>query len=171
LGRITEDKGFVPARSRVGETVYAYEYGLSHTILQLCEKIHKGLKREFRDNADYVMVSGILRYIYGDSSGLLYNTSQLQRAVPGLDMDKDPTEKQATGITRTVRMIEETLRKRFGDEYKRAILLLSLVHTVDTGKGAEAAYIPEEVKKLADRYDITMGADNGEENDRTAGRI
>ena len=35
LGRITEDEGFIPARSRVGETVYAYEYGLSHAILQI----------------------------------------------------------------------------------------------------------------------------------------
>jgi hypothetical protein len=76
-------------------------------------------------------------------------------------MDKQPTEKQATGISRTVRMIEETLRKWFGDEYERAILLLSLVHTVDTGKGAEAAYIPEEVRELANRYDIIMGANDG----------
>ena len=108
------------------------------------------------------MVSGILTYLYGESSGLLYRTSKLHTSIPGLDLDRKPTEKQETGITRTVRMIETTLRKRFGYEYERAIMLLSLVHAVDAGNGAKAAYIPEEVRELASRYEIGLN------NPRTA---
>jgi hypothetical protein len=58
LGRITEEEGFVPAKGKMDEGVYVHEFGLSETIVRLCPKIHAGLKREFRANADTVMVSG-----------------------------------------------------------------------------------------------------------------
>jgi hypothetical protein len=156
LGRITEEEGFVPAKGKMTEGVRVYEFGLSEAILQLCPKIRAGLKREFRANADYVFVMGALVAMRGEARREFYETSQLSVRFPGLDPDKEPTDKQRTGIERTARMIGDTLKRHFGGDFGSALSLLPLIFKAAIGKESRIAHVPESIRLFVEKHGIDM---------------
>jgi hypothetical protein len=154
LGRITEEEGFIPGKSKSTGDVYAFEFGLSETIVRLCAKIHAGLKREFRANADYVFVCGAILFMHGEIRREFYESSVLSLRFPGLDPEKRPTKTQHVGTERTQRMIEDTLKKNFCNDYAEALALLPLIHAVSLAGEFRAAKIPEGVSAFCAKHGL-----------------
>jgi hypothetical protein len=154
LGRITEADGFIQAKGKLSDNISVYEFGLSHSIMQICMPIHAGLRREFKTNANFVMVSGVLLFMYGLSRKELYEASWLSIRFPGIDMRKSPTAKQQVGIERTFRMIADKWHHHFASEHETARVLLSLVRKVTMNKESKLASIDESIIALADKYGI-----------------
>ncbi|MDR3280965.1 MAG: hypothetical protein LBT23_10665 [Synergistaceae bacterium] len=156
LGRVTEKEGFIPAKGKLAEDVFVCEYGLSKTITLLCARIHAGLKREFRANADYVLASGALFAMHGARRAEFYEASWLSRKFPGLDLNKPPTDKQAFGAERTCRMIQDTLKKRFGTDYGEALALLPLVRKVYAGSESRLAVIGGGIAQFIEKHGLNL---------------
>jgi len=156
LGRITEADGFIPAKRKLFDTPNVYEYGLSTVILHLCKQIRSGLKREFRANADLVMASGILMFMYGAICPAFYETCSLSLALPGLDWTKPLTDKQRLGAERTQRMIADKMKVHFGDDLQEAIMLLPLIRKVCMAGDEALAFVPLEVTAFCDKYKLTF---------------
>jgi hypothetical protein len=157
MGRITEKEGFIPAKGKMSGGIRVYEFGLSYTIMRLCPKIHAGLRREFRANADYVTVAGALIVMHGSTRREFYEASWLSERFPGLDMGKAATEKQQTGIERVSRMIADTLKRHFGDDLETALAILPLVRKARMGKETQLAETGESIILFAGRYGIDFG--------------
>lgn len=130
IGRITQEDGLIPARDKVTGEVCVYEYGLCMAILDTCDAIASGFRREFRDAADFVLVSSILWEINGKCDNDTYGGSYLSVKYPGINIDKIPTDKQKTGIERGKRMIADVISKRFGDDLPEARERLSKIYMV-----------------------------------------
>ena len=156
LGRITEENGFIPAKRKLSEPVHVYEYGLSETILLLCDDIRRGLRREFGAKGDYVMTGGLLLFIYGEVHPVFFESLWLSTHMTELCMENEPTLKQRVGMERVLRMITDRLQKHFGDEYDRAISLLPLVKVVCMGNDKNMAVIPKEVKDFCGQHGLDM---------------
>jgi hypothetical protein len=159
LGRITEAEGFIPAKKKLPEDIRVYEYGLSETIISLCAKIFTGLKREFRANADFVAVGGVLLFMHDDIRQAFYESSWLSVRFPGLDMDRRPTGKQRIGMVRTQRMVEDVLTNHFGEGYGTAVCLLPLVRAACTSGEKAVAAIPQDVSIFMKKYNLNFKED------------
>ena len=120
IGRITEQDGLIPSKDKISSDILVYEYGLSCTILQLCENIHKGFKRTSPKNADHIMVSSILNVIYGSSNNIVFNRNYLSVLFPSLNFDKKVSDHVLTNINRGTAMINDYLNKLM-DENQAAI--------------------------------------------------
>src|SRR5665647_2072924 len=72
LGRITEEDGLIPPKDKVAGTVSVLEYGLSSLIFSICSDIHKGFRKTFTKNGDFVVVAAILTFIYGKYNDSLF---------------------------------------------------------------------------------------------------
>jgi len=151
LGRITEE-GFIPAKRKLSGPVYVYEYGLSETILMLCANFHKGLSREFRAWADFVMAGGALLFMHGEIRREFYNASWLSIRLIGFNIMKSPTEKQQAGMEHVKRMITDTLKGYFGEAYQHAIALLPLVKVVRMGDEIAIAASSDGVNDFLERH-------------------
>jgi len=156
LGRITEEDGLIPAKRKLGEPVYVFEYGLSETILSLCSRVRTGFGREFRDNADFVMAGGALLFMLGEIRQEHYEASWLSVRLPGLDMRKAPTEKQRVGMERAQRMIADKFGSYFGADCQSAISLLPLVKAVRMGNESIIAVAPGGVSDLTERHGLSF---------------
>jgi len=154
LGRVTEAEGLIPAKRKLSDPVHVFEYGLSVTILSLSGNIHTGLAREFRGAADFVMAGGALLLMSGDIRQEHYESSWLSVRLPGLNMRKAPTDKQRVGMERAQRMIADSLKKHFGDEYAPAVALLPLVKAVRMGNEAVIAGMPDGIKEFLERHGL-----------------
>jgi hypothetical protein len=115
LGRITEQDGLIPPKDKVSSEICVYEFGLCCTILQLCNKIHKGFIKTSPKNADYIMVSSILNVIYGMSNCVVFNRNYLSILFPSLDVNKTNSESVTTDIIRGIAMINDSLNKLMGE--------------------------------------------------------
>lgn len=154
IGRITEEDGLIPAKRKLSEPVHVFEYGLSESILSMCANIHSGLSREFRANADVVMAGGALLFMFGEIRQEHYEASWLAVRLPDLDMRKEPTEKQRVGMERAQRMISDTLKKRFAEDWRLAVALLPLVKAVRMGAEIVIAAMPNGTKSFAERHGL-----------------
>ncbi|MDR0324432.1 MAG: hypothetical protein LBI12_08320 [Treponema sp.] len=157
IGRITEEKGLIPARGKISDDIEAYEYGLSFTVYKLCTKVHSGLRREFGANADKVLVSGLLAAIHGLACAELYETSWLVLHFPEIDFKKTLTDKQGTGAERTARMAHDLLRLRFGEDCNPALLLLPTIRIVCQGKERRLCRIPEGTRAFLEKHSLDLG--------------
>lgn len=62
-GRITQEDGFIPVKSRIQDTPQAFEIGLSYTFLSLSELIFNALKKSYRKYAALIFCCSLLSYI------------------------------------------------------------------------------------------------------------
>jgi len=154
IGRITEEDGLIPARDKVTDEVVVYEFGLCMTLLAICNDIAKGLKREFRDAADRILVIGLLSAAYGNSSQETYEWSYLSVKFPGYDMAKTLTDKQRIGAERCCRMASDAMLRRFGDDVAMVAAMLSRVCKININGRFYSAVISEKTKELLAKYKI-----------------
>jgi hypothetical protein len=154
IGRITREDGLIPARDKVSGDIIVFEYGLSMTAFALCKNIYYAFRREFKGNAGFVMVSGILSAIYGHCSQELYEQSCLSLEFPALNMGKVPTEKQKLGIERGRRMVLDILKKTFGDDMEAAFWHLAHVYKVKVNNRFYMSKISPAVRELVQKHGI-----------------
>lgn len=156
IGRITKEDGLIPAKDKVSGDIIVFEYGLSMTAFALCKNVYSSFRREFKGNAGFVMVAGILLAIYGHCSQELFEQSCLSLEFPSLDMDKAPTEKQKTGIERGRRMVLDILKKTFGDDMEAALRHLVHIYKVKVNNRFYMSKISHAAKVLIQKYGIEV---------------
>lgn len=153
IGRITKEDGLISARDKISGDITVFEYGLSMTAFVLCKNIYSAFRREFKENAGFVMVSSILSAIYGHCSQELYEQSCLYLEFPSLNMDKVPTEKQKLGIERGRRMVLDVLKKTFGDDMETAFWHLARVYKVKINNRFYVSKILPAARELIQKYE------------------
>lgn len=154
LGRITEKDGLIPPKEKVAGIVSVLEYGLSTLVLYICENIHKGLRRTFVKNGDFVMVASILSFIYGEYNDCIYLYSHLSVTFPGLDFKTQPTQAQVSGIERGLRMINDTMIRTFGDDLQDVILHFGHLYKVNINDKFYLSEESAEIKHLKQKFNI-----------------
>jgi hypothetical protein len=147
IGRITEEDGLIPTRDKVMGEVIVYEYGLSTVLLNMCSDIHKGLKREFRDASDWILVMGMLSAAFADRSQEAYDWSFLSVKFPGMNMQKVPTAKQSTAIERCERMVIDVMKKTFGEDFEIAKTRLTRISMVKVNEKYYCSQVSENTKE------------------------
>jgi len=157
LGRITQEEGFIPAKRKLEDTIYVFEYGLSAAILQLCKNIREGLKKEFGVNSDYVFTRGLMIAMPGGGGKMFYEASWLSQTLPKCNFEKEPSQKEQAGIERVKKMITYTLEKHFGiDGYEMALNVLPLIKMVRMGKEEKLAHYCEEIASFLECHNIEI---------------
>ena len=161
LGRITEADGFVPSKNKsvFKPPFRSLEYGLSSLIFSLCTNIHKGFRRTFVVNGDFMMAASILNYIYGCFSEELFRHSWLSFRFPGLSFPDPITSQQETGIQRGTRMITEILTKKFGEDLPKVKASFSLVTLISSGPSLCCCELPDSVNSWIEQYSLSWRAD------------
>lgn len=155
LGRITEKDGLIPPRDKVSGDVLVYEYGLTATILSLCAKIHTGLCRNFKRNADFIMSAAVLTIIYGDYNQMLFEHSFLSVIYSDVSLTGQPTDKQYAAIKRTILMIQDTLHSFFGEDLPLIMNTFPYVHKIKINQRFYTEKLSDPVMLLKDKYHIT----------------
>lgn len=156
LGRITEEDGLIPPKDKVEDTVTVLEYGLSALILPVCSNIHKGLRRTFAKNGDFVMTAAVLSFIYTKYSNSLFRYSYLSVRFPGLDFKTLPTEEQISGIDRGSRMIRDTMLHVFKEDLQDIVLHFSHLYKVNVNDKLYTTEESDELKGLKQKYKIVL---------------
>jgi hypothetical protein len=156
LGRITEDKGLIPVKDKVSDTIRVMEYGVSSLLLIVCSNVHKGLRRTFTKNGDFVMIASVLRFIYGEYSEILYHQSFLSTRFPNLDFQSPLTEAQIYGIDRGFRMIKDTIQRVFGDDLQDILIHFGHLYKVNVNGKLYLSEETDEIKKYRQKYKIEL---------------
>ena len=154
LGRITEKDGLIPSKEKVTDTVITYEFGFSFAIISSTQKIHTGLRKTFVKYGDFIYSAAILTYIYGYYNTELFGLSYLRFHFPELDFPDKITEAQASGIDRGYRMINDTMKKHFGDDLSLAKAYLSSINLIRINGKLYCSSISGTVKDLSVRYHL-----------------
>ena len=161
IGRITKEEGLIPAREKVKGTVQVFEFGLSMLILSLCQKIYSGFKRTFKDNADYIMVAGILSLIHGRYDNSCYEQSYLSVIFGDINFKKKPTQKQAFAIERGERMLTDTLSSYFKEDLSAVLFHFKYFYKVKINGKFYVSQEPSAVLELRAKYNIDWGKYDG----------
>jgi len=130
LGRITKKDGLIPPKDKVSGDVLVFEYGLSTLLLQIGKNIHSGLRRNFKQHADFIMSAAILSILYGRYDKEHFLQSALFIRYPLLDFEKKPTAKQELAISRSILMLTDSLTKRFQGDSQQITALCQQVYLV-----------------------------------------
>ena len=109
----------IPRAYKFPKDIRSYEYGLSSLTLTVCSNIHKGLRRSFVVNGDFIMAASTLSYLYGFYSDELFRHSWLSLHFPQLQFPDTLTPQQKSGIERATSMITDTMARKFGDDLTR----------------------------------------------------
>lgn len=116
LGRITEEDGFTPVKSRIQDIPQAFEIGLSYTFLSLSGLILNALKRSYRKYGTLILCCSILSYIHGLHSRELFLNSYLHIRFPDIEYPDVFSRSQLVGIERGIRMLEDSIPEQLGDD-------------------------------------------------------
>lgn len=116
LGRITEEEGFVPVKSKIQDVPQAFEIGLSYTFLSVSRHIVDALRKSYRKYGTLVLCCSILSFIHGMHSRELFMSSYLHIRFPDIEYPDVFSRSQLVGIERGIRMLEDSIPKRFGDD-------------------------------------------------------
>ena len=154
LGRITEEDGFIPAKSKLINVPEVFEIGLSYAVVSASGQIHLGLRRSFPKYGDVVYSCSVLSYIYGEYSPELFAHSYLCILFPDIPFPDSFTKAQLTGIGRGRRMLEEHLGKVFGKDISRIRSLFPDVRLLRVNGRYYLSKLPEEVALLSEKHSI-----------------
>ncbi|MFI3173499.1 MAG: hypothetical protein R3Y58_14185 [Eubacteriales bacterium] len=130
LGRITQEDGLIPSRSKDVLSPASFELGMSYVILQSTQDILLGLQHSFSKNGTYIYVCSVLNVIYQCYSHELYQHSYLHLAFANLTIPHHFPKNIQTAITRGTRMIQDKLHSKFGDDFPLVKVYLQQIHLV-----------------------------------------
>jgi len=156
IGRITQEEGLILARDKVAGDVCVYEYGLCMTVLNICDNLVTGFRREFRSATDFVLVSSILWETSGKCDRETFEGSYLSIKYPEVNICKEPTDKQRTGIERGRRMVADMMSRRFGEELPEARERLSKIYMVKINSRFYRSKISVEANKWLKKHTIEL---------------
>ena len=154
LGRITEEDGFIPVKNKLKSVPEVFEIGLSYTVVSASGQIHLGLCRSFPKYGDVIYSCSVLSYIYGEYSPELFGHSYLCILFPDISFPDGFTKAQLTGIERGMRMLEEHLGKRFGEDVSRIRSLFPDVRLLRINGQYYLSRLPDSVALLSEKYSI-----------------
>lgn len=154
LGRITQKDGLIPPKDKVRAVPIVLEYGLAAAILPYSHNIYSGFKRSFKNNAPYVMVASILTLLHGSFDETVYGASCLSLIFPGLDMGRIPTKTQSVAIRRGGAMLQDVLKREWGEDYPTIFLYFPFVHMAVINGKQYLSSEPGMVKELRGKYEI-----------------
>lgn len=154
LGRITEKEGLIPPKNKVTGSVLSFEFGLSSLIFSLCPNIHKGLRKSFVIYGDFIFVASILSFIYGFFSEELFHHSWLSLHLPELNIPSPLTKAQENGIERGVRMIQDTMNRRFGSDLMLVRAAFSQIALVSINDRLYCCTLPDSITTLIQTYQL-----------------
>ncbi len=157
LGRITEAEGFIPTKDKVSSEIVVYEYGLSYSILQICEKIHKGFIKTSKDEADFIMVMGILKVMHNSCDKSLFFNSYLSVLFPDVDIEKKVSHSTAVHIERAAAMIDVYLNKKLGEDRNNFRNQMRYVFKVNVNSKWYLSKTTESVIELMKKYKLEWG--------------
>ena len=160
LGRITEEEGLIPPKDKVNSEIEVYEYGLTYSILQLCQNIHSGFKKTSPRNANLIMVNAILNIVYGHSNELLFNRSYLSKLYPRININKPHSGTIKTHIERGVLMIDDQLKRIMKEEREHVFEILAGIYKVHLNNKWYLSAESKSVTKIKEKYNL-----NWEKND------
>lgn len=159
LGRITQEKGLIPSKDKLPKVIRSYEYGLSSLILSVCSNIHKGLRRSFVINGDFIMAASILSYLYGFYSDELFYHSWLSLRFPQVQFPDTLTPQQNCGIERGTCMIADTMARKFGEDLARVRACFSQITLFSAGGQLRCCEIPDSVTGFINQYALDWRID------------
>lgn len=160
LGRITEDEGLIPPKDKVSSKIEVYEYGLTYSLLQLCQNIHNGFKKTSPRNANLIMVCAILNIVYGCSNETLFNRTYLSKLYPRINVNKAPSDTLKTHIERGILMIEDQLKQIMGDEREHVFQLLAGIYKIHLNNKWYLSSESESVSKIKEKYNLNWEENN-----------
>lgn len=159
LGRITPDQGLIPPQDKVSKPVLSYEYGLSSLTFSVCANIHKGLRRSFVVNGDFIMVASVLRFVFGVYSEELFRCSWLSFHFPQIMFPTALTLAQENGIERGFCMISDTMLRKFGEDLPAVKASFSLVSLLSVNNRLYCSQPPTLVDSFTARYALDWRTD------------
>lgn len=159
LGRITSEDGLIPPKDKVTGSIHSYEFGLSSLTLSVCSNIHKGLRRTFAVNGDFIMAASILTYIFGSSSEELFRHSWLSLHFPALVFPHSLTLAQDNGIARGSRMIADTMNRTFGSDLAQVKAVFSLVTLSSINRKLYCCSLPDSVCMFTQKYQLDWSSE------------
>lgn len=159
LGRITQESGLIPPKDKLPKVIRSYEYGLSSLTLSVCSNIHKGLRRSFVVNGDFIMIASILSYLYGLYSAELFLHSWLSLHFPQVQFPDAPTPQQKCGIERGTRMIADTMTRKFGEDLLQVRASFSQVTLLSADRQFRCCEIPDSVTLFVNQYALDWRSD------------
>lgn len=155
LGRIDPVEGLIPPKDRVKSPVETYEYGFSSLIIAICDLVWRGIQRSYKEDSEYIKIAAILTYIYGFYDAALLSGSWLMFLLPDRRIPDQVLTKQAFGVSRVVRMIDDKMKNRFADGLLYVKAAFSEHRLVSLGG---KWYCPEPsdfVKNVIEKYKIS----------------
>lgn len=159
LGRITQEQGLIFPKDKVSGPVRSYEYGLSSLTLAICNNIHKGLRRSFVVNGDFIMTASILMFLYGFYSEELFRHSWLSIHFSGLCFPNEITPQQQSGIHRGFLMISDTMKRTFQDDLPSVRASFSLVTLFSANNRLYCCEPPCSVNTFMEQYSLDWSSD------------
>lgn len=159
LGRITQEQGLIPPKDRLPKTILAFEYGLSSLILSLCSNIHKGFRRSFVVNGDFIMAASVLSYLYGFFSEELFLHSWLSLHFTLVHFPNALTPQQENGIYRGSCMIADTMSRKFGDDLPRIKASFSQITLFSANNQLCCCELPDSVYGFIEQYSLDWRPD------------
>lgn len=154
LGRITQEQGLIPPKNKLPKHIRSYEYGLSSLVLTVCSKIHKGLRRSFVVNGDFIMAASILSYLYGCYSEELFHHSWLSIRFQTVQFPAALTPQQENGIERGTRMIADAMSHTFGDDLVQIKAIFSQITLFSAGSQLCCCELPDSVPVFIEQYSL-----------------
>lgn len=159
LGRITQEQGLIPPKDKLPKSIRSYEYGLSSLVLTVCSNIHKGFRRSFVVNGDFIMAASVLSYLYGFYSEELFRHSWLSLHFTSVQFPGVLTLQQENGIYRGTCMIADTMSRKFGEELPQVRASFSLITLVSANNRLCCCELPDSVSGFTEQYSLDWRAD------------
>ena len=166
LGRITEQKGFIPARKRgtprsADNTPRPFQptvwnYGTHVAVYLRSLKILDALRTSYRAHGTFIYISAVLTFLYGSYSYELYQISVLSLLFPNVSFPKEISSETMTGIERGTRMIRETINNAYSDDWPLMKASLSVSVLIRNRKSYTIPLPPPSATAFADKYQLPL---------------
>jgi len=154
IGRITEKDGLIRSGSSFKSPPVIYEAGMSFAIVSVTEKLLEGFNKSFRKNGALVYCCSIIVYIYGSVSKSLFEHSCLSLIFNDITYPDKLSAAQNGGIDRGVRMLNDILPKKFGDDFTFISRRFPDIRLVKVGKHLYLCGLDEASEKISKKYGI-----------------
>jgi len=164
IGRITEEDGLIPAKDKVDGDVLVYEYGLHMTALAISDGIYMGLQRNFRADAERVLIAGILLAAGGSANESDFKSSYLSVAFPEVSFAQMLTDKQSTEAERCKRMVTDKLSGVIGDNV--TLEDLARIHAAIINGKEYISKKPANIEAWLNTHKIKWGVENWKKQQR-----
>lgn len=157
LGRITQEDGLIPPKSKVTGDVFVYEFGRSALLFHLSKSIFNGFERDYPKYHEQLRVACVLSFLFQDFSYSTFSQSYLSIVFSSIHYeDFTPDDKMLYVMERYLLMIQDILHKTFQDEVDTYLQLCSQVFKVKINNQFHTSFMSEELKQKLDNINLEV---------------